>query len=120
MGGSEFLDLCERGIVTEHLLFVALPARKVLLLFDDSGDLLLGEPIAFDHGRIVRGKQARRFAQGGKHRGRHGQISHCLPRRLDTHEVCGQLWGGELWFERHGFGSLPAGLTAVIMPLNCR
>jgi hypothetical protein len=40
-------------IVAFYFVFISVSAGKVLPLSDDVGDLLLGEPIAFDHRRIV-------------------------------------------------------------------
>ncbi len=47
------LHFVEGRIVAFDFIFIPLPPRKVLTFSDDVYYLLLGEPVAFDHGRVV-------------------------------------------------------------------
>lgn len=62
----------ESGVVAQHFLRVPLAAGEMLFLPDHLRDLLLGQPIAFDARRIVRGVQASGLAESCQHRGGDG------------------------------------------------
>jgi hypothetical protein len=82
-------------IVAFYFVFISVSAGKVLPISDDVGDLLLGEPIAFDHRRIVS-----RIQPGG--------LSEVRQHSLDPHQVLSQSRGNSkyrvevrLLFRRH-------------------
>jgi hypothetical protein len=54
-------------------------------MLDHQGNLFLGQPVALDHGGIVRREQPGRLSQGRQNGRRDGQILDGLPGRLDPH-----------------------------------
>ena len=56
------LDLFQSRIIAFDFIPVALPAGKIAVCGDDLNNLLLGEPIPLDHGRIMCGEKPRRIS----------------------------------------------------------